>query len=559
MNKELYRVVVVVPVNGVERYFDLDLCSQRTVQSDATIASYPVQNGVTVSDHMFRNPRTLSLSGAFSLNGAAVYEGTDSYDKTNLTQTDGDMPWDEWFAAEGSGLKDFGSSNRLKSIQTFFEWIQEKGILCRVMMASANGAAPRFKVREKMALRSISWTERNNSMDFSFGFYEVIAVDNLFGSFEWFEYNKLYPSPVEPAARSLGEVLQDSGDIPAATLRALLDEGYIEKSDAKGFVLKGELDPKGGNVYSWLAGIIAAYLGIAYGVALAAVGVAGVISGIVAGSAATGPGIVIGIGVAVAIAAGFAIYSLIQNQKKRERLKRGFNLIMNYKQYVDPKTLEPTGKDIEKATYNDTDVKRLVQLLNKVAADVETMMSGVTVYQITDKETDREARQFPLPVGPDILYADIERSGGLSEAEIDKRIAEIKDNTTMSAGKKMSALVEVLGQEPQYTLKLFSGIGDNAKPVDTTMGTWPVCTRLDEMSRNSSVVYTTRDLQYECYLFNPSLDDTVNPDPLAQFQARRCLSNYYFLVCNGRMEENAKRLSKTITDAIDDYMKPAGK
>ena len=152
MNKELYRVVVVVPVNGVERYFDLDLCSQRTVQSDATIASYPVQNGVTVSDHMFRNPRTLNLTGAFSLNGAAVYEGTDSYDKTNLTETEGNMPWDEWFAAEGSGLKDFGSSNRLKSIQTFFEWIQEKGILCRIMMASANGAAPRFKVREKACI-----------------------------------------------------------------------------------------------------------------------------------------------------------------------------------------------------------------------------------------------------------------------------------------------------------------------------------------------------------------------------------------------------------------------
>ena len=556
MNKELYRVVVVVPVNGVERYFDLDLCSQRTVQSDATIASYPVQNGVTVSDHMFRNPRTLSLSGAFSLNGAAVYEGTDSYDKTNLTETEGNMPWDEWFAAEGSGLKDFGSSNRLKSIQTFFEWIQEKGILCRVMMASANGAAPRFKVREKMALRSISWTERNNSMDFSFGFYEVIAVDNLFGSFEWFEYNKLYPSPVEPAARSLGEVLQDSGDIPAATLRALLDEGYIAKADGKAFVLK---DMEGLEaVGRYLREIFKTIL-VASAAGAAAAAVIAVTSTIVAGSAATGPGVVIGIGVAVAVAIGFGIYSLVQDQKKRERLKRGFNLIMNYKQYVDPKTLEPTGKDIDKATYNDTDVKRLVQLLNKVAADVETIMSGVTVYQITDSETDREARQFPLPVGPDILYADIERSGGLSEAEIDKRIAEIKDDTAMSVGKKMSALVEVLGQEPQYTLKLFSGIGDNAKPVDTTMGTWPVCTRLNEMSRNSSVVYTTRDLQYECYLFNPSLDDTVNPDPLAQFQARRCLSNYYFLVCNGRMEENAKRLSKTITDAIDDYMKPAGK
>ena len=395
-------------------------------------------------------------------------------------------------------------------------------------------------------------------MDFSFGFYEVIAVDNLFGSFEWFEYNKLYPSPVEPAARSLGELLQDSGNIPAATLRALLDEGYIEKSDAKGFVLKGELDPKGGNVYSWLTGIIASTI-VAGGAALAVAGVMGVIGAITAGSAATGPGIVIGIGVAVAIAAGFAIYSLIQNQKKRERLKRGFNLIMNYKQYVDPKTLEPTGKDIEKATYNDTDVKRLVQLLNKVAADVETIMSGVTVYQITDSETDREARQFPLPVGPDILYADIERSGGLSEAEVDKRIAAIQVDTAMNESRKLSALIDALGQEPQYTLKLFSGIGDNAKQVNTAMGTWPVCTRLDEMSRNSNVVYTTRDLQYECYLFNPSLDDTVNPDPLAQFQARRCLSNYYFLVCNGRMEENAKRLSKTITDAIDDYMKPAGK
>ena len=233
---------------------------------------------------------------------------------------------------------------------------------------------------------------------------------------------------------------------------------------------------------------------------------------------------------------------------------------MNYKQYVDPKTLEPTGKDISKANYNDTDVRRLTQLLNKIADDVTNIMSGVTVYQITDNENDREAREFPLPVGPDILYAEITRSQGLPESEVDSQLSLIKNNSSLGYGEKLSRMIEVMEQEPKYSLKLFTGIGDNAKPVNTIIGgSWPVCTRLDQMSRNSNVVYTTRDLQYECYLFNPALDGALNAGVEEQFQARRCLSNYFFVVCNGRMEDNAKRLAKTVVDAINDYMKPAGK
>ena len=100
-----YRVVIVAKLNGVERFFDLDVCTGRSVNSNAQIASYPIQNAETVSDHMFRQPRTMSLSGTFSLNGRSAFENQNWYTLENITQTQGNIPWDVKISQCGESLR----------------------------------------------------------------------------------------------------------------------------------------------------------------------------------------------------------------------------------------------------------------------------------------------------------------------------------------------------------------------------------------------------------------------------------------------------------------------
>ena len=64
-----YRTVIGAKLNGRLCYFDLDTCTEKSLSSTATVPQYPVEDGVTVADHMYRNARTLTLSGSFSLAG----------------------------------------------------------------------------------------------------------------------------------------------------------------------------------------------------------------------------------------------------------------------------------------------------------------------------------------------------------------------------------------------------------------------------------------------------------------------------------------------------------
>ena len=51
------------------KYLPLDYLEARSVKSSAQIITQPMQSGDSISDHMYRNPVTISLSGKFSLNG----------------------------------------------------------------------------------------------------------------------------------------------------------------------------------------------------------------------------------------------------------------------------------------------------------------------------------------------------------------------------------------------------------------------------------------------------------------------------------------------------------
>jgi hypothetical protein len=62
-----YRTVITASLFGNnQRYIELDTCREKNVKESSTIPSRPIQNGQVMSDHMYRDPDEVTISGAFS-------------------------------------------------------------------------------------------------------------------------------------------------------------------------------------------------------------------------------------------------------------------------------------------------------------------------------------------------------------------------------------------------------------------------------------------------------------------------------------------------------------
>lgn len=517
-----YRTVIGAKLNGRLCYFDLDTCTEKSLSSTATVPQYPVEDGVTVADHMYRNARTLTLSGSFSLAGRNSYENNNLYTKDNIIGElkGGDKSWDQWFEEDAGELKDLNGVNRLEAIQKVFEYVQAKGILCTVMMCSGKPGSEntRFKVRDNMALTNINWREQYNSMSYSFTFTEVITVSKL-GVFETFNYESLYPETSLPATKSLGEVVNESGSLYKIVLESLFNAGYIDLADGRAFNLKGVkfdslawLDKTIADIIEQL--LIGAGAGAAGG--LIAGAVVGKVASVVAGSSAGGPiGLCVGIAVAVLIFAGAGIYGAYKKSEKKKRLKEGFNLIQNYGAYVDPETYEPTGVSLQNAIVNQTDIARLRMLMEDIQYQIDTQLRGVQFYSLPDSPGD-----VPITVGVDALTLRITATHN---------------------------------EDQPFSMQILKGYGKSAETVSPYFGSWCVESSMYDMDENQNTMYKDSSRQYYMFLFNPYLETEVAKAAgyNSVLDAMQVLSNYYVLTVRGSIKDVINKLSGTITEALE--------
>ena len=163
----------------------LDTIQERDITSSAKIATQPLFNGNTLSDHMYRDPDSYQVSGTFSVFGA-YRDDERNYAYVPGTNINGD---------------------RLTNIQKTFEYIKDNAIICNLMTyVSGQEGSSRFKQRPSMAIESITWKEMESSMSYSFTFKEILALswDNTAIEIKIAEDNKSDLSL--PQAQNLGQI-----------------------------------------------------------------------------------------------------------------------------------------------------------------------------------------------------------------------------------------------------------------------------------------------------------------------------------------------------------------
>lgn len=177
----------------------LDAVSDTTVSANSTVTAHPIVTGDVVADHIYKEPISMSFSGAFSLNGSKA------------------------LIVDENGM-------RLENVQLFFERLKDEGIRCEIVKISTKNGSAKFARRSNMVLTSIQWTESINLVNYTFSFTQVMVAEIDVQHIDISDPN--LPEWSEPSTRSFSETLIDWEEVDKAVLKVcdetkLTEEGWI--------------------------------------------------------------------------------------------------------------------------------------------------------------------------------------------------------------------------------------------------------------------------------------------------------------------------------------------
>lgn len=345
------------------QYFPIDYMKERTVGATSTIATHPLLNGDTISDHMYRNPVTFKVSGKFSLNGRNMNNTT----YQNLASQHND---------------------RLGAIEEVFEFVKNNGLLCTITTVETEmdredssdpnnyeNLSTRYTTRHNMALKSIGWTEDVNTLGFSFDFAEIIAID--LDEYKIDVTDSDLPNFNDPKASNLGTILADNGSLTITVMQILKDRGYID-NDFLRILAESAQAYAGLNIAALI--VVAAALLIKGTIALSA---------LVTTSALFPVGTIVAIAAVAVCAIALGIKKFIDRVKKNRKASKIFKVI---------------NGNIDDA------VDRLELLLNKIGQAVNKSTANLLIYTFPYEENEDDTNvnlQYCISVGGEYYYITI--------------------------------------------------------------------------------------------------------------------------------------------------------
>lgn len=197
MQDNSYRLVIKTRVNGQETIIEFDTVNPPSVSGSSQLTEQPMVNGDIISDHMYKEPITVTLTGSFSIYG----------NKPTVFR---------------------GKGDRLTNVQDTFEKIKDEGVFCTlVTLRRDRNSKQRYKSRQNMVLKSFTWTEGQSTVDFSFTFQQVLLA-NLNVAIPVYDVNdKRLPDLTDATMLNFTEELIDYKDVVKAVVSELVAHDLI--------------------------------------------------------------------------------------------------------------------------------------------------------------------------------------------------------------------------------------------------------------------------------------------------------------------------------------------
>lgn len=177
----------------------LDTINSTTVSGSASITDQPMASGEVIADHMYDEPKTMSISGVLSLNGSQV---------TQIT----------------------GEGSKLANFQSLIENIQKNGVKCDIIRLGYNSddSNIRFLYRQNMVVQSFNWTENINSLSYNISFKEAISVKVK--DYDYDTDDEFVCNLTAPALRSFTDLNIDWSQIDTTVLKTLQSNGLLDNA-----------------------------------------------------------------------------------------------------------------------------------------------------------------------------------------------------------------------------------------------------------------------------------------------------------------------------------------
>ena len=320
MNNQSFRLFLTPSFHTNDKYTNdavqFDIISSNTVQLSASLTTYPTVNGDMIADHLTRNATTSAISGSFSLIG------------NKLTSFE-------------------GGNDRLTNIQQYFEYLMKNAILCNITIHNqGNNSNTRFESRDNMVLTSITWTQKQASLDFNFSFTEALISTINFDDDTDIDYSndENLPDITDPKVLSFSEVLLDWSYVDTIVLSSAYEAGIITKDFLTYYATQITFS-------DWTTSYFTAVgIGTIAGIAFILLG-------------STGPvGIAVGVVVGLAVL-GIALYKLITNANAKYNYA-----VEQFKLYQDDRK-------------NQEEANRLDNWLGQIHKNLKQLDNALKLYQ----------------------------------------------------------------------------------------------------------------------------------------------------------------------------------
>jgi hypothetical protein len=187
MKKE--RLILITTVDNVPLEIDLDTIDSVRVTLNSVVTEYPLVDGDSISDHMYRQPASISISGMFGQQG-------------RFSNT----------------FSSFG--NRLKAIQSLFEKIKDERLFVNILSL--------YNTRENYVLHHITWNEGASTLDYEFSFKQVYVAELEDVKYTVDVVDENLPILTEPKTLNVTDTMVDWNEIHTIVIMTLKEANLVK-------------------------------------------------------------------------------------------------------------------------------------------------------------------------------------------------------------------------------------------------------------------------------------------------------------------------------------------
>lgn len=182
--------------NYTYKYLNLDIIDRIDLNYSSKITEYPMLENDIISDHAYREPGSITIAGTFSTSSRFSKE------------------------FEGSGY------SRLKYIQKLFEDLKDNRTFFDILST--------YNIREKYLLQNISWSEKGNTLDYTFTFKQLYLAKKIDIDVDLDLRDENLPSIEEPETLDFTDEFLDESVILEIVMDVLLELEVIDAEFIKG-------------------------------------------------------------------------------------------------------------------------------------------------------------------------------------------------------------------------------------------------------------------------------------------------------------------------------------